>query len=253
MIHETQSQWITLPVDAQPMEAYWVHPETEGPWPGVIVLMEIFGVNSHIREVTERIAAEGYHALAINYYHRTTPNLELGYTEEDVTVGRSHKDRTTRQGLLADVQAAVDFLNAQPDVSPKGRFGTLGFCFGGHVGYLAAALTDISATASFYGGGIAVFCPGESGTSLDYTADIHGEILCLFGDQDPLIPISQTVVVEKTLQSAGVAHRILRYPEAGHGFFCNQRQDYNPHAAQEAWMAVKDLFFRKLSGSPPNG
>ena len=108
------SEWISLsvPQSATPMEGYLARPTAtqapNGPYPAVLVFMEIFGVNAHIRSVTERIAAEGYVALAINYYHRTTPNMELNYDEAGVAEGRQHKDKTTRDGLLADTAQRVN-------------------------------------------------------------------------------------------------------------------------------------------------
>lgn len=240
-----QTEWISLDVNGSEMEAYWAHPTTEGSWPCVLVFMEIFGVNSHIREVTERIAAEGYHALAMNYYHRTTPNMELSYTEKDVEIGRIHKDQTTREGLITDTKACIEFLNQQPDTLPN--FGAIGFCFGGHAAYLVATLPEIKATASFYAGGVAVMSPGGGAPTITLTPEIKGKILCLFGKQDPLIPLSQTVEIEKALSQAGIPHEVVRYSEAGHGFFCNQRADYNPHAAADAWGRVKTLFKETLS------
>ncbi len=228
------------------MECYLARPSGTGPWPGVIVLMEIFGVNSHIREVTERIAAEGYVAIAPNYYHRTTKNLELGYSEQDVEEGRRHKDATTREGLLTDVRTCLAFLKDREDVSPKDQFATIGFCFGGHVAYIAATLPEIAATASFYGAGIAVMSPGGGKPTLEYTPEIKGEILCLFGELDPLIPHSQTIDIKRALEAAGVRHEVVRYPEASHGFFCNQRADFNPFAAKDAWERVTRLFESRL-------
>lgn len=244
----TQAQWVHIDVAGQSMPGYWVSPQEPGEYPAVIVLMEIFGINLHIQEVTERIAAQGYHALAINYYHRTAPDLRLGYREEDVAEGRRHKDQTTLENLRSDLQAAVRYLQGLPGVSPKGRMGCVGFCFGGHVAYIAATLPEIQATAVFYGAGIPAFCPGVPGqTTLALTPEIQGKVLCLFGDRDPLIPLTDTVAVEKALQQHGVAHEVVRYPEAGHGFFCNQRQDYEPHAAQNAWERLQSLFQESLN------
>ncbi len=254
-ISTVQKQWVTIPIaENSPMEAYLAKPEGEGPWPAVIVLMEIFGINSHIREVTERIAAEGYVAIAPNYYHRTTQNMNLGYNEQDVEFGRQHKDQTTREGILVDIRATIQFLQDQflpdqpdvPLVSPQEKIGCIGFCFGGHVAYIAAGMNDIAATASFYPGGVAVMSPGGGRATVEHTNEIKGEILCLFGEQDPLIPYDHTVVVENALQKSGVQYEVVRYSNVGHGFFCNQRGDYDPSAAEDAWRRVKELFERVL-------
>lgn len=240
---EVQSEWVRLQVDNSPMEAYVSRPaKGEGPWPGILVFMEIFGVNSHICSVTDRLAVEGYVTIAINYYHRSTPNLELGYSEESIAEGRRNKDQTTREGLLADIQATMSYLSSRPDVAPKNGFGCIGFCFGGHVAYIAATLPEIIATASFYGGGIANMSPGGGEPTISHTPEIKGKILCLFGAQDPLISHEETVAIEQALNKAETQHEVVRYHQTGHGFFCDQRADYNATAAQDAWSRVKALF-----------
>lgn len=239
-------QWITLPADGGEMEAYVARPEHGGPWPAVIVFMEIFGVNSHIRDVTNRIAAEGYVAIAPNYYHRTTSNLELGYTDADVEKGRKHKERTTRKGLLIDIRTVIQWLRKSKNVSSPDRMGCVGFCFGGHVAYIAAGFDEIVATVSFYGGGIATSSPGGGAPTISHTEEIKGEILCLFGEEDPLIPHAETVMIENTLKENNIRHEVVRYANVGHGFFCNQRADFDAAAADDAWNRMKELFQRAL-------
>ncbi|MDX2083939.1 MAG: dienelactone hydrolase family protein [Candidatus Melainabacteria bacterium] len=241
-------QWETLTVDESPMEVFVARPaqaagKGQGPWPVVLVWMEIFGVNEHIVQVTERVAAEGYVAVALNYYHRTTPNLTLGYTEADVAIGRQHKEQTTTEGLLADAQAVLRFLATLPEVLTTEQVGVMGFCYGGHVAYLLAAmLPQVAATASFYGGGIAVSAPGGGHPTVCRTPGIRGEILCLFGDEDPLIPLEQVDAIVGALQHSGTKHQVVRYPGAGHGFFCNARADYHEAAAADAWQRMLSLF-----------
>ncbi len=250
------TRWVDIPVNGDRMQSYMAWPSTPGPWPAVIVFMEIFGVNTHIRSVTERIATEGYVAIAPNYYHRSTQNLELGYTERDVTIGRQHKEQTTREGLLIDTRAVLHFLQthheiAPHEVVPKDRLGCIGFCFGGHVAYIAAGMQEIAATASFYGGGIANSAPGGGAPTVTHSAEIQGEILCIFGETDPLIPHEDTVIIEQALKQAGVHHEVIRYAQSGHGFFCDQRHSYDPSAAEDAWHRVKALFHRTLKGQHP--
>lgn len=241
-----ETQWVEIDINASPMQCYIATPKGEGPWPAVIVLMEIFGVNSHIQQVAERLAAEGYVAIAPNYYHRTTENLELSYTDRDVVTGRKHKEATTREGLLVDLRAIIQFLQAHKQVAHPEKIGCVGFCFGGHVAYIAAGMKEIVATAAFYPGGVAVSAPGGGSPTVTHAREIQGEILCFFGEEDPLIPHQDTVVVEKALKEAGVRHEVIRYSNTGHGFFCNQRQDYDPSAAEDAWRRVKALFAKSL-------
>ncbi|WAS06541.1 dienelactone hydrolase family protein [Gloeomargaritales cyanobacterium VI4D9] len=98
------------------------------------------------------------------------------------------------------------------------QFGTIGFCFGGHVVYLAATLPDVRVTASFYGGGIATTTPGGGAPTITRTKEIHGTIWCFFGTRDPLIPNEQTDQIEQELQKQGIDHQVFRY-DADHGFF----------------------------------
>lgn len=254
-VETLRKKWVEVPVPSsmpdgsatKNMEAYLVKPpEGQGPWPAVIVFMEIFGVNSHIREVTERIAAEGYVAIAPNYYHLTTKNMELCYTDADMQEGWKHKQATTREGLLVDIRSLIQFLQECDDVQPKEKMACIGFCFGGHVAYIAAGFDEIAATASFYGGGVATSSPGEGVPTVNHTREIKGEILCLFGERDPLISHEDTVTVENALKEAGTRHEVVRYSNVGHGFFCNQRADYDASAAEDAWRRVKALFKRNL-------
>jgi carboxymethylenebutenolidase len=244
------SRWVAVEVNGDRMQAYLACPSGLGPWPAVIVLMEIFGVNSHIRSVTERLAAEGYVAIAPNYYHRSTNNLELGYSESDMAQGWAHKNQTTREGLLIDIRATIQFLQAQKNVEPKDKMACIGFCFGGHAAFIAASIKEVAVTASFYPGGVATSAPGDGEPTVTHSQEIDGEILCLFGENDTLIPHVDTVTIETALQQAGVRHEIIRYGNTGHGFFCDQRESYDPSAAEDAWVRVKALFHKGLFPQP---
>ncbi len=240
----TRSDWVTIPHGDLAIDAYYARPEGDGPFPGVIVIQEIFGVNPHIRAVTERLAAAGFAAIAPNIYQRTAPGLELGYNAADTALGREHKDATTAPQLLGDLQATIDWLQARPEVK-RGPVGSIGFCFGGHVVYLGATLPGIGATASYYGGGIATFCPGGGPATIHRTPDIHGTVYAYFGTRDPLIPNEQIDAIEAALTAASPRHRVFRYP-VGHGFNCDARPDYDTHAAADAWAHTLELFRRVL-------
>ncbi|NJK99615.1 MAG: dienelactone hydrolase family protein [Spirulinaceae cyanobacterium SM2_1_0] len=221
--------------------AYYARPNHSAPVPGVVVIQEIFGVNAHIRDVTERFAQAGYAAIAPAIYQRLAPGFEAGYTPEDITIGREYKHQTQADELLGDIQAALDFLKAQPGVKPGG-YGCIGFCFGGHVAYLAATLADIAATASFYGAGITTLTPGGGSPTVTRTAAIKGTLHAFFGEEDASIPPEQVEQIAAALQQHGIPHAVHRYPRAGHGFFCDRRADYHPEAAADAWQRVLQLF-----------
>jgi carboxymethylenebutenolidase len=209
--------------------------------------MEIFGINSHIRDVTERVAREGYVALAPNFFHRTAPDLEVGYDEAGMAAGLAELHRLKADQQIADARAALAFLRARPDVRGE-RIGTMGFCIGGHMAYLTAAETDVAAAASFYGGGIAAPQGPFGGPSpVQRTAKIRGRIVCLFGAKDLLIPPAQVETIRKALADAGTRSEVVVYPDADHGFFCDQRATYHEASAKDAWERVKRLFAETLA------
>jgi carboxymethylenebutenolidase len=226
--------------------AYLAMPAGNGPFPGVIVIQEIFGVNDHIRDVTRRFAQEGYVAIAPALYQRQAPGFEAGYTAEDIKIGKQYKDQTKAEELLSDIQAAIDYLLSQTPAKAN-AIGCIGFCFGGHVAYLASTLPDIQATASFYGAGITTMTPGGSEPTITRTKDIRGTLYAFFGMEDASIPAQQVDEIEEALNKNQVLHRVFRYEGADHGFFCDQRASYNEASAADAWEQVKQLFREELS------
>ena len=239
------SSWIKVPNQKLEIDAYLAIPEASGTYAAVVVIQEIFGVNEHIRDVTRRLAREGYVAIAPATYQRQAPEFEAGYTDEDVKLGRKYKEQTQASELLSDVQATINYLYTLPEVKQSG-VGTIGFCFGGHVVYLAATLKDVAATASFYGAQVATWCPGEDEPTINRTKDIQGTVYAFFGTEDPLIPNEQTEQIEAELKKQNIPHQIFRYKGATHGFMCDRRESYSPDAAKDAWEKVLDLFSQKL-------
>lgn len=236
---------VSIPVGGGSMKAYVARPKGDGPYPAVIVWMEIFGVNSHIREVTERVAREGYVALAPNFFHRTAPDIDLGYDDEGFKVGFAELGKLDVDSMIADAKAAVAYLRGRPDTTQK--IGVMGFCIGGHMTYLTAAETDVAAAASFYGGGIAApQGPGGKPAPIHRTNQITGKIVCFFGGKDGMIPGSQVSAIRAALEEHGVRHEVVVYDAADHGFFCDQRPTYHAASAKDAWERVKRLFAEEL-------
>ena len=228
------------------MGGYAAAPESGGPHPAVLVFMEIFGVNSHIRDVTERVAREGYVALAPDYFHRTGPGVEYGYDDEGMAKGMQLLGALVADQMISDVNAALAYLRGRRDVRGN-KIGCMGFCIGGHMTYLAACETEVSAAASFYGGGIAApEGPGGQASTLGRTGKIRGKILCLFGDKDGFIPMDQVDAIREALQKAGTDHQVVVYPDCDHGFFCDPRESYAEAAAGDAGKRVNDLFASEL-------
>jgi carboxymethylenebutenolidase len=222
------------------IDAYLATPTESGHRTGIIVLQEVFGVNPYIRAVTERLASLGYVAIAPALFDRSVPGFEVGYTTAELELGRSHAGKTTAPELLADIQGCIEYLKSLPQVTSK--FGCIGFCFGGHVAYLAATLPDIAATASFYGSRITSFTPGGGEPTVSQTGSIAGTIYMFFGMDDASIPPEQIAEIDTALTQHQVPHQIWQYPNAGHGFACDLRASYNPTATADAWQHVEELF-----------
>jgi carboxymethylenebutenolidase len=230
------------------MGGYLARPRDGGPRPAVLVFMEIFGINSHIRDVTERVAREGYVALAPDFFHRTGPGAEYGYDDAGFAKGMELLNQLKADEMVSDARASIDYLRGRSDVNGD-RIGAMGFCIGGHMTYLTACETDVRAAASFYGGGVAApEGPGGQESTVGRTGKIQGRILCLFGEQDGFIPQDQVEAVRSALESGGVRNEVVVYPGADHGFFCDQRPAYQEKAAGDAWERVKTLFAEELAG-----
>jgi carboxymethylenebutenolidase len=231
---------VQIPNGDLAIDAYLAHPAI-GTYPGIVVVQEIFGVNDHIRDVTRRIAQAGYVAIAPAIYQRQAPGFETGYSPEDIKIGRVYKNQTRSEELLSDLKATIDYLHTLPPVR-SGKVGSIGFCFGGYVAYLGATLPDMGATASFYGAGITHWSPENGEPPLSRTKNIQGKIYAFFGMKDASIPAEQVDEIEARLQQYSIDHRIFRYANADHGFFCDHRASYNQEAALDAWNHVLELF-----------
>ena len=200
-----------------------------------IVLPEVFGVNSWVRSVADRLAAQGYPALAVPLFARTAPNLELAYEPSDLAQGRLHKDATTTEQILGDVAAAVSWLGAR---YPHTAIHMVGFCFGGHAAFLAATLPGVEHVFDFYGAGVSRMRPGGGEPSLSLLSEIKARLTCVFGTSDPLIPAEDRQTIASALRTsdfAGVRLRCVTYDGADHGFMCEARSSFNPQASAQGW------------------
>jgi carboxymethylenebutenolidase len=246
-----KTEKVQLDVAGHSMPAYLAHPEGAAPRPAVIVIEEIFGLNSFIRSVVDRLAHEGYVAIAPEIHHRASGGgeLDLAYDAAGMKRGMELIPKLGADGFKTDLDATLAFLRARADVK-RDRVGVMGFCIGGHLAYLAACVSDVRATASFYGGGIAVFSPGGGAPTVTRSGSIKGRVLCLFGGKDHMIPEAQVATIRKALEDHQIRHEVVVYPQAGHAFFCDdaQRGAYNAEAAADAWTRVKKLFADELGG-----
>ena len=228
-----RSQRIPLQVsDGTSMDAYVAHPAAPGDHPGIIVLQEAFGVNSHIRDVTNRFAGQGYVAIAPELFHRTAPpGFEGLYTDFNSVM--PHMRALTNEGAEADLRAAFDWLQSQPGVQ-RGNISAAGFCMGGRIAFLANAALPLRAAASLYGGGIA---PGL----LDRAPLLHAPMLLIWGELDKHIPPEQRAQVIASLKDHGKTYVNLEFSDADHGFFCDERAAYQPRAARQSWALLLEF------------
>jgi carboxymethylenebutenolidase len=234
------TQKITLQVaDGTTMNAYVARPEDQGKFPGMLVLQEAFGVNAHIRDVTERIAREGYVAIAPELFHRTGPGFEGRY--DVFPSAMSHLQALTEAGQSADIRAAYDWLRSNSQVSPD-RIASIGFCMGGRASFLACATVPLQASISFYGGGIAQGLLPRAG-------DLHAPILLFWGGLDKHILPEHRRAVEDALSKAGKAYVNVTVSYADHGFFCDARGSYNAVAAGLAWKLALQFLDTYVKGA----
>ena len=198
---------------------------------GVVVVQEAFGVNDHIEDVARRFAAEGYHAVAPDLFHRagggTAPYDDFAKV---LPLFAGLDD----DAILEDVDAALATL-ADAGI-PRLQAAVVGFCFGGRVAFLVAARRQIGAAVGFYGGGIVEARFPQFPPLVDEAKKLHTPFLGLFGDLDESIPVAHVERLREEVKAAPVTAEIVRYPDAGHGFHCDARPGhYNEAAAKDAW------------------
>jgi carboxymethylenebutenolidase len=232
----TSAKMVQIKTPDGQMSAFLAHPSGEGKYPAVLVIMEAFGLNEHIKGVASRLAGEGYVALAPDMYYRE-PNAVVGYDQlpEAIRLMTGLRD----DAIVADVSAAVSYLQGLSLVRPD-RIGITGFCMGGRISFLSAAtIPAIRAAAPFYGGGI--------GSLLDRAASIACPMLLFFGDQDAFIPNEEVATIGRTLADLHKTAEVKVYPGAPHGFFCDQRDSYRADAAKDAWTRLTAFFAQHLT------
>jgi carboxymethylenebutenolidase len=199
--------------DGHKLAAYRAEPKGT-PRGALIVVQEIFGVNSHIRSVADGYAADGYLAIAPAFFDRVQRGLDIGYTPADIERGRAFIPKMQWDSVMQDSAAAMD------DVKSAGKVGILGYCWGGTVAWVAAARqSGIACSVCYYGGGI----PGLIGEQPKCPVMFH------WGETDHAIAVADA----KKVAAAHPKAQSFIYP-AGHGFNCDQRGSYDAESAKLA-------------------
>ena len=199
------------------------------------MIQEAFGLNDHIKDVTRRIAGEGYVALAPDLYWRGGKGRTVRYDQLPEAIGLMHSLKDAE--IVADVRSAIGYLEKQAFVRAD-RIGITGFCMGGRVSYLAACeLPDkIKASVPYYGGGIPV----------DKTEKLRCPVVAFFGEKDAFIPLDGVEHLKAEAKRLGKNVEVVVYPGAGHGFHADYRPSYNAAAAADAWKRCTDFFAKNL-------
>ena len=206
--------------DGNWVPAYEARP-TGIPKGALVVIQEIFGVNSHIRNVADGYAAEGYVAVAPAAFHRVKPGVELGYTDADMGEGFGYKtaaEALPAPGVMQDIQAAIDYA-AQLS---GGKVGIVGYCWGGLLTWRAACtLNGLRAAVPYYGGGVT--------TEVESARQPRVPVLAHFAEDDKWIPLDTVTAFQKAHPAVAV-HTYA----AHHGFNCDQRGSWHAPSAQLA-------------------
>jgi carboxymethylenebutenolidase len=212
------------------MPAYICQPVGKGAYPAVMVVMEAFGLNPHIKDVAERIAREGYVTIAPDFFYRFGSPI-VPY--DDVPRAIGYIQQFDWSALMAEMGVVIHHLKSRPEVRGD-RLGVTGFCVGGTIAFLTACrhAAAIKVAVSFYGGGIGADTPAAP---IHLADRLQCPILCLFGEMDKMIPMDQVRRIDETLKRLKKTAEVKVYKGAGHGFFCDDRPSYDASAAQNAW------------------
>jgi len=217
------ASWISIKnTRNEQFDAYLSLPPT-GRGPGLVILQEIFGVNEHIRAVADQYAADGYCVIAPDIFWREGRKIELAYDSQGFERGLGLLGKLNIDQTAIDLQATVAALKQQPACT--GKVGSLGFCMGGLLSYIAAAEAGVDTAVCYYGGGIH--------QHLDRAKKIRCPVLFHFADQDAYIPQQAVAAVRKSLGGRKNV-RLIVHAGVDHGFNCWRRPAWNQVTAARA-------------------
>jgi carboxymethylenebutenolidase len=232
------------------VSAYLSRPTTSGPHPGVIVIMEAFGLNDHIKDVADRFAREGYIALAPDMYTREgTPDISNPDTmlQNVMRIMFSVPDSQA----MGDLDAGAQYIKSQAD--SNGKVGAIGFCSGGRYTLMFGCTSkNLDAAVDSAGGFITQDEPNEHEATrpvppIDMVADLNCPLLGLFGEEDPNPSPEHAERLQAELDKHGKTYEMWMYPNAGHAFFADYRDSYRPVPAQDMWHRVLTFYDKHLS------
>ena len=246
MIVETS--YTDINVATSPMRTFVAGPRAEGRFPGILCYSDIFQLTPPMLRASVRLAGYGFVAAAPEIYHRIEPTgTVIPFDDAGRTRGLDNALKTPVVDFDESCRAALDWLAGHPKVA-SGQLGSMGFCIGGHLAFRAALQPDVRATVCFYGTGIHNGKLGKDADagSLAQASKIKGDLLMIFGLNDPHVPGEGRVSIERGLRSAGVKHRIQLYP-AEHAFMRDEGPRYDPESTDLAFADMIQLFRKVFS------
>ena len=236
-----KGQWINIYSGDLPLRSWWVDSGNEYEYIS-IVLPEVFGINNWIRSFSEKLAQQNVPVLALPLYGRTAPNLDLEYSEEDLKLGRHHKNLTTLKNIIDDVSAAINWVKEK---YPSKKISIIGFCFGGHAAFIASSLKGIESSFCFYGAGIVSLRNDTNSAPIDLLEKVSGKLNFICGSSDDLIPLRDRLEIKKRFKKIDPLEERFIYievKEADHGFMCEERESFHKDASLIGWnLLMKEL------------
>jgi carboxymethylenebutenolidase len=239
-------EYVTLETPSGPMRTHIVRPAAPGRYPGIIFYSEIFQITAPIRRTAAMLAGHGYIVAMPEIYHESEdPGTILAYDQAGSDRGNFLKTDKPVSAYDADARAVLDHLKHRPDCT--GHLGAMGICIGGHLAFRAAMNADVLATACFYATDIHKGALGKGGDdSLARAAEIKGELLMIWGRQDPHIALEGRMKVLARVNELGI--RLSWHEVNGaHAFMRDEGIRYDPELAYSLYGLVFDLFHRKLA------
>ncbi len=240
--------FVTLDTPNGPMRTHIVRPAAPGRYPGLVFYSEIFQITEPIRRTAALLAGHGYVVAMPEIYHEFEPaGTVLAYDQAGSDVGNKWKYEKELASYDADTRAVLDHLKSRPDCT--GILGAVGICLGGHLSFRAAMEPDVRATVCFYGTDIhkGTLGKGQHDDSLARAAEIKGELLMVWGRQDPHIPLDGRRTVLARLDELNLRfawHEV----NGAHAFMRDEGARYDPELAMHLYREALDLFHRTLGG-----
>jgi len=236
-----KGQWTNIYSGDLALRSWWVDSFNECKYVS-IVLPEVFGINNWIRSFSEKLAQQNVPVLALPLYGRTAPNLDLEYSEEDLKLGRHHKNLTTLKNIIEDVSAAINWVKEK---YPSKKISIIGFCFGGHAAFIASSLKGIESSFCFYGAGVVSLRNDTNSAPIDLLEKVSGKLNFICGSSDNLIPLKDRLEIKKRFKKLDPLEERFIYVEvkaADHGFMCEERESFHKDASSIGWnLLMKEL------------